>query len=161
MIFAYDRHGNLTSHKVESGKIINVKDYEEYIKKKKKKKKKQRQAIRRKRPELLAAGPINLHDNAALREWGDVIARVVRVGNVGHPAYSPGISPFDFDLFLKLKEGMRGIRYNDLEELESSVAARVKVFENGCLATGIDDLPKRCKVCHWLQGILLWRNVER
>ena len=38
MIFAYDRHGNLTSHKVESGKIINVKDYEEYIKKTKKNK---------------------------------------------------------------------------------------------------------------------------
>ena len=40
---------------------------------------------------------------------------------------------------------MRGIRYNDLEELESAVAARVRVLENGCLATGIDDLPKRWK----------------
>ena len=33
MIFAYDRHGILTSHKVESGKTINGKYYEEYIKK--------------------------------------------------------------------------------------------------------------------------------
>ena len=40
---------------------------------------------------------------------------------------------------------MRGIRYNDLEELESAVAARVRALENGCLATGIDDLPKRWK----------------
>ena len=73
MIFAYDRHGILTSHKVGSGKTIDGKYYEEYIKtnkqkkkkkkkknKKKKKKKKQlRQAIRRKRPELLAARPNN------------------------------------------------------------------------------------------------------
>ena len=40
MIFAYDRHGILTSHKVEDGKTINWKYYKEYIKKKKKKKKK-------------------------------------------------------------------------------------------------------------------------
>ena len=40
---------------------------------------------------------------------------------------------------------MRGICYNDLEELESAVAARVRVLKNGCLATGIDDLPKRLK----------------
>ena len=33
MIFAYDRHGILISHKVESGKSINGKYYEEYIKK--------------------------------------------------------------------------------------------------------------------------------
>ena len=32
MIFAYDRRGILTSHKVESGKTINGKYYEEYIK---------------------------------------------------------------------------------------------------------------------------------
>ena len=34
MMFAYDRHGILTSHKVESGKTINGKYYEAYIKKK-------------------------------------------------------------------------------------------------------------------------------
>ena len=32
MIFAYDRHGILTSHRVESGKTINGKYYEEYLK---------------------------------------------------------------------------------------------------------------------------------
>ena len=62
-----------------------------------------------------------------------------------HPPYSPDISPCDFDLFPKLKEDMRGIRYNYLEELESAVAVRVRVLENGCLTMGIDDLPKRWK----------------
>ena len=32
MIFAYDRHGILTSHRVESGKTIKGKYYEEYLK---------------------------------------------------------------------------------------------------------------------------------
>ena len=59
IMFSYDRHGILTSHKVETGKAINGKYYEDYIKKKT-----LRQAIRRKRPELLVAGPIILHDNA-------------------------------------------------------------------------------------------------
>ena len=67
------------------------------------------------------------------------------MGNVEAPPYSPDISPCDFDLFPKLKEDMRGIRYNDLDELESAMAARVRVLENGCLATGIDDLLKRWK----------------
>ena len=62
-----------------------------------------------------------------------------------HPAYSPDTSPCDFDLCPKLKEDMRGICYYDLEELESAVAVRVRVLENGCLATGIDDLPKSWK----------------
>lgn len=59
--------------------------------------------------------------------------------------YSPGISPCDIDLFPKLKEDMRGIRFNDLEELESAVAARVRVLDSGCLARSIDDLPIRRK----------------
>ena len=62
MIFAYDRHGILTSHKVESGKTINGKYYEEYIKKYP-----LRQAIRRKKSEFLAAGPIIVHGNATPR----------------------------------------------------------------------------------------------
>ena len=62
-----------------------------------------------------------------------------------HSAYSPDISPCDFDLFPKLKEDMRGICYYGLEELESAVAVRVRVLENDRLATGIDDLPKKWK----------------
>ena len=65
------------------------------------------------------------------------------MGNVRPSPYSLDISPCDFDLFPKLKEDMRGIRYNDLEEHESAVATRMRVLENDCLATGIDDLPKR------------------
>ena len=38
---------------------------------------------------------------------------------------------------------MRGIRYSDLDELEVAVVERVKVVERSCLATGINDLPKR------------------
>ena len=44
---------------------------------------------------------------------------------------------------LKLKENMRGIRYSDLEDFEAAVATQVRVYECGCLAMSIEDLPKR------------------
>ena len=60
-----------------------------------------------------------------------------------YPPYSPAIRPCDFDLFPKIKEGMSGIRYSELDKLDAAVAERVKVVEHSCLTNGIDDLPKR------------------
>lgn len=47
--------------------------------------------------------------------------------------------------FPKLKEDIKGIGFNDYEKLEPAVAAKVRVLDSGCLATGMDDLPKRWK----------------
>ena len=135
---------SLVSHKVESGKTINGKYYEEYIKKKKQKT--LRQAIRRKRPELLAAGPIILNDNATPHGVNGVTSLLGRYEweTLDHPTpLIPGHKPLRLWPFPQTKGRYEGIRYNDLEELESAVAARVRILENGCLATGIEDLPKR------------------
>ena len=139
MIFAYDRHEILTSHRVESGKTVKGKYYEEYPKKT------LGQAIRRKRRGLLAVGPIILHDNATPHGAVNVtfLSGHYEWEILEHPPYFPDISPCNLDLFPKIKEDMRGIRYSDLDELEVAVAERVKVVERSCLATGIDDLPKR------------------
>ena len=139
MIFVYDGHGILTTHRVKIGKTINGKYYEGYLKKT------LRQAIHRKTGGLLAAGPIILHDNAtphgAVNETS--LLRRYEWEILEHLPYSPDISPCDFDLFPKINEDMRGIPFSDLDELEVAVAERVKVVERSCLATGIDDLPKR------------------
>ena len=104
-----------------------------------------RQATRRKRRGLLAAGPIILHDNATPHGAVNVTSLLERYEweILEHPPNSADISPYDFDLFPKIKEDMRRIRYSDLDELEVAVAERVNVVEHSCLATGIDDLPKR------------------
>ena len=39
---------------------------------------------------------------------------------LSHPPYSPGMNPPDFDLFLKLKINMRGVRFSKLEDLSAS-----------------------------------------
>ena len=47
-----------------------------------------------------------------------------------HLPYSPDIN-------------MRGVTYDDLKDLEVAVAEQVRVYERGCLATGIEALPSR------------------
>ena len=54
------------------------------------------------------------------------------------------LSPCDFDLFPELKKKtLRGIRFEDLDELNVAVAREVRRIFSGCLATGIGDLPNR------------------
>jgi hypothetical protein len=63
------------------------------------------------------------------------------MANISSPPLFPDICPCDHDLFPKLKENMRGIRYDDLDELEVAMVEQVRAYERGCLATGIEDLP--------------------
>lgn len=113
----------MTSHKVQSGKTINGKYYEDYLKKH------LRPAIRKKRPELLAGNPIILHDNATAHGVEGVTSLFQSYGweILAHPPYSPDISPCDYDLFPKLKENMRGIRYDDLDELKVAVVEQANM----------------------------------
>ena len=53
------------------------------------------------------------------------------------------ISPPDFDLFPKLKEPHRGIRFRNLDELHDAMNAEVRRINKNCLATGIRALPRR------------------
>ena len=56
---------------------------------------------------------------------------------------------------------MRGIRYCDLDKLENALAERVKVVKRSCLATGLDDLPKRWQSVIDHNGYYFKRNVVR
>ena len=100
MIFVYDIHGILTSHRVPNDQTVNGKYYREYIQKY------LRPSIRKNRLELLKAGPIILHDNAAPHVSAGVTSLLSSYGweKLAHPAYSPDISPCDFDLFPVLKK---------------------------------------------------------
>lgn len=139
MIFAYDTRGILTSHRVPVGQTVNQEYYRTFLMKY------LRPAIRKKRPELLRASPLILHDNASCHKAARVTSLLTSYGwdVLPHPAYSPDISPPDFDLFMKLKESLRGIRFDDLDILEERVANEVRQINFGCLATGVRDLPHR------------------
>ncbi|CAF5166375.1 unnamed protein product, partial [Rotaria sp. Silwood1] len=44
-----------------------------------------------------------------------------RVKLMGHPAYSPGLSPCDFLLFPKIKELLRRKNFQDINELYAAI----------------------------------------
>lgn len=139
MIFAYDSVGVLAAERVPWGKTVNKEVYRDFLMKK------LRPAIRKKRRTLLEAKPLILHDNASCHKSERVTSLMTSYEwyVLPHPAYSPDMSPPDFDLFPKLKEPLRGIRFGDLEELEAEVAKQVRLINSGCLATGVSDLPRR------------------
>lgn len=141
MIFAYDNSGVLSSHSVPTGQTVNSEYYAHFLQNI------LRPAIRKKRPDLLKAGPVILHDNATPHVSMHVTSLLTSYTweRLRHPPYSPDLSPCDFDLFPKIKESMRGVRFPDLEELKDAVAMEVRRVNSGCLATGIAALPRRWK----------------
>ena len=139
MIFAYDFHGVLTAHQVPTGRTVNKEYYEKYLRTV------LCPALRRKRSELINCTPLILHDNA-LPHKSNVVKELLEGYGwevLEHPPYSPDLSPPDFDLFPKLKQPLRGVRYNSLDKLECAMNAEVRRINFSCLATGIEALPSR------------------
>ena len=148
MICAYDSSGVLLMHRVPLGKTVNGEYYKTFLQKH------LRNAIRKKRPELLQRRPLILHDNASSHKC-EVVTSLLASYNwdvLEHPPYSPDMSPPDYDLFPKLKEHLRGTRYESLEELEAACAAQVRRINSCCLATGVTMLPSRWQLVIKKQG---------
>ena len=58
-----------------------------------------------------------------------------------HPPYSPDMSPCDYDLFAKVKEPLRGTRYNTRDELIRAIGRSIRnINKDGC-ADGVRRLP--------------------
>ena len=153
MIFAYDIHEILTSHWVLTSQTVNGKYYREYL----------RPAIRKKPSELLRAGPIILHDNAMPHISQGVTSLLCSYGweKLAHPAYSPAISPCDYDLFPRFErtaswcslQWSGGLR-NRCGQPSQGIWTWLP-SNRGCEPTTLLEF------CHWAQGILLRRSLER
>ena len=94
-------------------------------------------------------------DNAPVHNSILVTDYLTKIGikTVPHPSYSPDLASCDFWLFPKLKEKVRGCRYETIEEMKEAVTkvmdtlkqedfhgAFQKLLEryNKCIATGGD-----------------------
>ena len=100
---------------------------------------------RKKRPALLNAGAMLIHDSATPHTSNPVKTVIDRYNweILPHPSYFPDLSPCDYDLFPKLKMSLRGARFEDVDELKVAVRWPLHRITLGCLTTGITDLPKR------------------
>ena len=82
-----------------------------------------------KRRALFKSGQWHFHqDNVPVHNSILVTDYLTKMGikTVPQPSYSPDLAPCDFWLFLKLKEKLRGSRYETIEEMKEAVT---KVIE--------------------------------
>ena len=104
-------------HWVPTRQTVNKEYYVEVLRK-------FRKRFRQKRPALFKSGQWHFHqDNAPVHTSILVTDYLTKMGikTVPHPPYSPDLAPCDFWLFPKLKEKLRGYRYETIEEMNEAV----------------------------------------
>ena len=146
-IVFFDRQGILVDWPVPPGQTVNGEYYLWFLQNK------LRPAIRKKRPELLN-DVIFHHDNAPPHRKREVIDILEKWGweILPHPAYSPDLAPCDFYLFSKLKEGLRGIRFDTVEEVNNAFKQAIMKLAMVGVSDGIDRLVHRWEKCIQLDG---------
>ena len=115
-----------------------------------------RKRFRRKRPELLKSGRWCLHqDNAPTYKSIMVTTCLTEmdIKTVPRPPYSPDQVPCDFWTSARLKEKLRGRRFDDVEEMKEAVTEPLDTFT-------LEDYQRAFK--KWLECydkyIELWRS---
>ena len=64
-----------------------------------------------------------------------------------HPPYSPDLAPCDFWLFTKLKEKLRGCRYETIEEMKEAVTKVIDTLTQEDFHEAFQKLLERYKKC--------------
>ena len=149
MIPFFDSTGMIYMHWVPTGQTVNKEYYVEVLREFKKR-------LLGKRPALFKLGQWHFHqDNAPDHNSFLVTDYLTKMGikTVPHPPYSPDPGSCDFWLFPKLKEKLRGCRYETIEEMKEAVTKVIdtltqedfhgvfqKLLEryNKCIAAGGD-----------------------
>ncbi|KAK3801967.1 hypothetical protein RRG08_064561 [Elysia crispata] len=108
-----------------------------------------RPAIRKKRPGLLESGILFHHDNAPVhtaRAVTDVLAGY-KWELLEHPRYSPDLAPCDFHLFPKMKEHLRGQRFETEEDIIQATKVAIKNLDKCSYVTAFKDWLQRIEKC--------------
>ena len=117
MIPFFDSIGMIYMHWVPTGQTVNKEYYVEVLRE-------FRKRFQGKRPALFKSGQWHFHqDNAPVHNsilFTDYLAKM-GIKTVSLPPYSPDLAPCDFWLFPKLKEKLRGCRYETIEEMKEAV----------------------------------------
>ena len=67
------------------------------------------------------------------------------IKTVAHPPYSPDLAPCDFWLFSKLKENLRGCRYETTEEMKEAVTKVIDMLTQEYFYGAFQKLLERYK----------------
>ena len=113
----FDSTGMIYMHWVPTRQTVNKEYYIEVLRE-------FRKRFLGKRPALFKSGQWYFHqDNAPVHNSILVTGYLSKMGikTVRHPLYSPDLAPCDFCLFPKLKERLRGCRYETMKEAVTEV----------------------------------------
>ena len=115
MIPFFDSTGMIYMHWVPTGQTVNKEYYVEFLRE-------FRKRFLGKRPALFKSGQWHFHqDDIPVHNFILVTDYLSKMGikTVPQPPYSPDFAPCDFWLFPKLKENLRGCRYETIEMKEA------------------------------------------
>ena len=128
MIPLFDNTGTIYMQWISTGQRVNKEYYAEVLRE-------FRYRFRRKRSALFKSGQWHFHqDNEQVPNSILVTDYLTKIGikTVPHPPYSPALAPCDFWFFPKLKEKLRGCRYETIEEMKEAVnllkATRIYIY---------------------------------
>ena len=113
----FDSTGMIYMHWVPTGQTVNKEYYVEVLRE-------FRKRFHQKRQALFKLGQWHFHqDNAPVHNSILVTDYFTKMGikTLPHPPCSPDLAPCDFCLFPKLKEKLRGCRYETIEEMKEAV----------------------------------------
>ena len=132
-----------------------------------------------KRPAFFKSGLWHFHqDNAPIYNSSLVTDYLGKMGikTARHPPNSPDLAPCDFRLFTKLKEKLRGCRYETIEEMKEAVTKVIymltqedihgafqKLLEryNKCIAAGGDYFEGDYSfMCVLSIKVPIWKSLE-
>lgn len=121
LIAFFDNEGVVHHEFVPAGQTVNGPFYVQVLKR-------VREAVRRKRPGKWLGGWSLHHDNApshtsiVVQTW----LAEKKIPLLHQPPYSPDIAPSDFWLFPKLKKGLKGNRFDTVEDIKTNVTVELR-----------------------------------
>ena len=153
MITFFDSTGIIYMHWVPIGQTINKEYYAEVLRE-------FRKRFRRKWPALFKSGQWHFHqDNAPVHNTILVTDYLTKMGikTVPHPPYCPDLALCDFWLFPKLKEKLRGCRYETIEEMKEAVTKVIDTLTQEDFHRAFQKLLERYNKCiaaggHYFEG---------
>jgi len=110
--------------------------------------------IKKRGHDMWEHGVFLLHDNAPCHTSKVAKQKLHEIGFIQlyHPSYSPDLAPSDYFLFPKLKNYMRGRKYNPDEQVKKSTISWLARRGPAFFSEGISALENRWRKCVKVKG---------
>ena len=152
MILFFESTGMIYMHWVPTGQRVNKEYYVEVLRK-------FRKRFLRKRPALFKSSQWHFHQDNNSILVTDYLTKM-GIKTAPQPPYSPDLAPCDFWLFPKLKEKLRGCRYETIEEMKEAVTKVIDTLTQEDFHGGVPVVVGTVQQVHCSRRRLLRRGLE-